>query len=138
MDIEDRYTRRILAMYIPNYAEFREKVEEIDTVIVLSREHRENRIAYYDEILRNHLPEVARFSKSVDAAEMSMNEELERERQLIETEERRHQEIVSGLNKALADASHEAGTNRTYFYISLAINVLLALVSIGLGIAALK
>lgn len=137
-DIEERYTRRVIHIYINNYGELCARIAEIDAVVVESREHRENRLEYYDDILKNHIPAIEGFFHAINGAQDLMNEEIERERLQVEADEQRHEEVVSRLNLQLTGAQGEATSNGKKFWWSFAINIILALVSIGLGIVALK
>jgi hypothetical protein len=136
-DIAERYGHRIVAMFIPSYHEFLGKVEEIDSLIILSREKRENRHQFYDSILRIHIPDVQQFFKTVVAAEAAMNEELERERQQMAEDERRHREIVQRLESELAGSKADSKRNRTYFYITLGFAIFFGIASIAVGGLAL-
>ena len=136
--IEERYTHRIVSMFVNNYSDLKIAIHEVDELIILSREHRENRFDNYDTIAKDHIPALHKFFHAVDSSERAMNEELEKERQEEETEQRHHEEVVQRLQTSLATAEKEAKDNNKKFWCSFAVNVILALVGIALAVVALK
>lgn len=118
--ISEKYTEKVLSIFIKGYLDFLVEVEKVDSFIVTSREERHNRTEIYDEILKNHVPHIREFLLSVRTAEAAMNDELQQEKQKMESE------------------AAESRKNLRLFWWSFGVNVFLALVSIGLGIVAIK
>jgi hypothetical protein len=119
--ISEKYSQRIVKMYMNDYDEIFVSITDIDTLILSSREERQNRGELYDNIIKDHLPKVTGFLKRLRAAETTMAEELEAEAQRLETERAHHEELVNNLRG-------EARSNKIGTYVSLAFNVLFLIV----------
>jgi hypothetical protein len=81
---------------VRDYGQLCERIAAIDSVVVKSREYRENRIEYYDDILQNHLPALEKFFTAINGTQDLMNEELEAERKAVKKDDRRYY-IANGL-----------------------------------------
>ena len=110
--VSDRYGHRVMSMFVKGYMDFLTEIDKVDNLISLSREERHNRSEIYEEIVTKHLPKLGEFMHAINTAEGVINEELEKERR---------SKFIEGSK----------------FWISFAINVILALMSIYLGYKAL-
>jgi hypothetical protein len=112
-------------MYVKDFNDFLTDMNKVDESILMSREERHNRAEIYDDIVANHLPRTVDFLRRLRSAEALIEEDIQNERQIIEEEQRRHAEIVTGLQNNTNSAKRESRLNRRYFYVSLAFNVIL-------------
>lgn len=122
--IGERYTPRIISMYVKDYDNFLEEVEQIDSSILSSREDRSNRNDLYEKIANDHLSKIADYLSRIRSAEVRINEQLEEEMRREAAEEQRHTELVEKLQG-------ESKRNKIYFRISFLFNIGLLLLAIA-------
>jgi hypothetical protein len=136
--VSETYGVRIISMFVEGYVDFLADVQNIADSIILSRQDRHNRLDIYEKILQDHIPRIKQFMLKIRAAEAAMVEQTEQEKQRIQDEQNHHEEVVRDLTQLADDATNRASINNRWFWISFAVNVILAVISIVLAIIALK
>ncbi|HVO02722.1 MAG TPA: hypothetical protein VMT54_11005 [Candidatus Cybelea sp.] len=86
--ITERYTPRIIAMYVKDFEGFQTAITEVDRAIIASREERHNRSELYNRITREHLPLLMNVLGQIQRAETVIVEAIEEERNLKRTKRR--------------------------------------------------